>query len=213
MRNSHQLPALQPARFLQLHCSTSWNCICTRTRHLRQRAGPVLLWECSQGEVKHLQKMVSSAPQQNPQRGFECCTMLTFLEGGTLRLGGQPASARPVLATQSPLVPEPSRTPNSPGGGTHPIRHGSVGRRANRQRWLLPSVTRTSERLQALLQTIFPTKSYSADKGHSPEINIWKQTPEHSRLTLVTTVFTFIKSNICTHRTLFCATHDTCEET
>ena len=71
----------------------------------------------------------------------------------------------------------------------------------------------TSERFQALTQNIFQIKSYSTDKGHLPEINIWKQTPECSRLTLVTMVFTLIKSNICNNRALFYAMHDTCKET
>lgn len=111
-------------------CSISRNCSCTRTQQLQQRVGPASPWECSQREVKHLQKMVSSAPHRNPQRGFECCSMLTFLEAGTPRLGGQPASAHIGLATRSPLVSEPSQTPNSPGRGTHPIRHGSEGQQA-----------------------------------------------------------------------------------
>lgn len=71
----------------------------------------------------------------------------------------------------------------------------------------------TSEHFQALTQNIFQTKSYNADKGHLPEINIWKQTPECSRLTLVTMVFTFIKSNICNNRALFYAMRDTRRET
>lgn len=63
----------------------------------------------------------------------------------------------------------------------------------------------TSEHFQALTQNIFQIKSYNADKGHLPGINIWKRTPECSRLTLVTMVFTFIKSNICNNRALFYA--------
>lgn len=71
----------------------------------------------------------------------------------------------------------------------------------------------TSEHFQALTQNIFQIKSYNADKGHLPEINIWKQTPECSGLTLVTMVFTFIKSNICNNRALFYAMHKARKET
>lgn len=68
----------------------------------------------------------------------------------------------------------------------------------------------TSERFQAPTQNVFQIKSYNADnKGHLPEINIWKQTPECSRLTLVMMVFTFIKSNTCNNRALFYAMPDT----
>lgn len=61
----------------------------------------------------------------------------------------------------------------------------------------------TSERSQALTQNISQIKPCDTDKGHLPEINIWKQTPECSRLTLVTMIFTFTTSNICNNTALF----------
>lgn len=67
----------------------------------------------------------------------------------------------------------------------------------------------TGEHFQASTQNIFQIKPYNTDKGHLPEINIWKQTPECSRLTVVTMVFTFIKSNICNNGALFYARRDT----
>lgn len=65
----------------------------------------------------------------------------------------------------------------------------------------------TSEHFQALTQNIFQIKSYNTDKGHLPEINIWKQTPECSGLTLVTMVFTFIKIKIIEHYFMLCIRH------
>lgn len=71
----------------------------------------------------------------------------------------------------------------------------------------------TSERSQALTQNIFQIKSCDTDKGHLPEINIWKQTPECSRLTLVTMIFTFPTSNICNNGALFYPACDTRKKT
>lgn len=71
----------------------------------------------------------------------------------------------------------------------------------------------TSECSQALTQNIFQIKSCDTDKGHLPEINIWKQTPECSRLTLVTMLFTFTTSNICNNWALFYPMCDTRKET
>lgn len=71
----------------------------------------------------------------------------------------------------------------------------------------------SSKHSQALTQNIFQIKSCNTDKGHLPEINIWKQTPECSRLTLVMMIFTFTTSNICNNRPLFYPVCDTHKET
>lgn len=116
-----------------------------------------------------------------------------------------------AIATESQLCPKSSQPLNFWEKGCS-ILPRCVRHWANQCWWLLTNVTR-SPGSQALTQNISQIKSCDTDKGHLPEINIWKQTPECSRLTPVTMIFTFTTSNICNNTALFHPVCDTHRET